>query len=90
MNTFKQFGLLSGILLAMHCYADSPPFAENKQQEFYIGTWTASAPDGLGALKSDFPSQGIYKVRLNADGTIHKPCLSISILSTINLLKIEL
>lgn len=70
MNTFKQFGLLSGILLAMHCYADSPPFAENKQQEFYIGTWITSAPDGLGALKSDFPSQGIYKVRLNADGTL--------------------
>ncbi|CAM4071118.1 lactonase family protein [Acinetobacter pragensis] len=70
INTFKQLGLLSGIVLAMNCYADSLPSAENKQQEFYIGTWTASAPDGLGALKSDFPSQGIYKVRLNADGTL--------------------
>jgi len=34
------------------------------------GTWTAGAPDGLGALKPTFPSYGIYKVRLNSDGTL--------------------
>ncbi|MGE8539664.1 hypothetical protein [Acinetobacter sp. ANC 3813] len=29
-----------------------------------------SASNGLGALKSNFPSQEIYKVRLNADSTL--------------------
>lgn len=56
--------------MAVNSCADSSLLAKKLPQEFYVGTWTASAPDGLGALKSNFPSQGIYKVRLNADGTL--------------------
>ena len=69
-NRLKPLFLISALVLAVNGYADSPVLAPIKPQEFYVGTWTASAPDGLGALKSDFPSQGIYKIRLNADGTL--------------------
>ena len=54
----------------MNSYADSPVLSQIKPQEFYIGTWTTSARNGLGALKSDFPSRVIYKIRLNLDGTL--------------------
>ncbi len=39
-------------------------------QEFFVGTWTEGAPDGLDTLKPAFPSYGIYKVRLNPDSTL--------------------
>ena len=69
-NILKQLFIISGLILTVNSYADSSLLAKNLPQKFYVGTWTASAPDGLGALKSDFPSQGIYKVRLNTDGTL--------------------
>lgn len=69
-NRFKQLFLMSALGLAVNGYADAPVLTQIKPQEFYVGTWTASAPDGLGALKSDFPSRGIYKIRLNSDGTL--------------------
>ena len=54
-NRLKQLFLMSALGLAVNGYADAPVLAQIKPQEFYVGTWTASAPDGLGTLKSDFP-----------------------------------
>lgn len=66
----KPLFLISALALAVNSYADSPVLAQIKPQEFYVGTWTGSVPEGLGALKSHVPSRGIYKIRLNSDGTL--------------------
>lgn len=70
-NKLKVLSLMVGLGLTAHSYADITTMIKPKSvQEFYVGSWTAGAPDGLGALKPDFPSEGIYKVRLNADGSL--------------------
>lgn len=67
-----QLCLLSSLSLAMSGYAAEKETAATptSAQEFLVGTWTGGVPDGLGALKPVLNSQGIYKVRLNADGTM--------------------
>jgi 6-phosphogluconolactonase (cycloisomerase 2 family) len=39
-------------------------------QTFLVGTWTGGAPAGLPADVAPFPSKGLYRVRLNADGSL--------------------
>ncbi|QIO05889.1 lactonase family protein [Acinetobacter shaoyimingii] len=74
MNKVKliQLLILSGLGLAVNGYTASTDaaIANTGSQELLIGTWTGGVPDGAGALKPVFNSQGIYKVRLNADGTM--------------------
>ncbi|NHC02710.1 lactonase family protein [Acinetobacter sp. 187] len=67
-----QLCLMTSLGLAVNSYAaekDSSTTAPSSQ-EFLVGTWTGGVPDGLGALKPVLNSQGIYRVRLNADGTM--------------------
>ena len=39
-------------------------------QTLLVGTWTGGAPAGLPADPAAFPSKGLYRVRLNADGSL--------------------
>lgn len=70
-----QLFLASSLTLAMNAFAaetstPASPAASNNSQELLIGTWTGGVPDGSGALKPVYNSRGIYKVRLNEDGTM--------------------
>ena len=67
-----QLFLMSSLSLALNSYAADKEVTTEAPaaQEFLVGTWTGGVPDGLGALKPVLNSQGIYRVRLNADGTM--------------------
>ncbi|MEB3754131.1 lactonase family protein [Acinetobacter sp. MD2(2019)] len=65
--TFKQLALIS-ILSASSVFSGQAFAAEQvPAQEFFVGTWTSENPSLVPSVTE---SQGIYRVRLNADGSL--------------------
>ncbi|WP_324647036.1 lactonase family protein [Acinetobacter sp. MD2] len=65
--TLKKLALMS-ILSASSLFSVHSFAAEQVPvQEFFVGTWTSESPS---AVPSVTESQGIYRVRLNADGSL--------------------